>query len=157
MREEFDITMKIKTDKLYGYIAFTAMAVYLIFIFLRTSYLWNAVGKEAYFTILGYVISSSAPVFVSLEALIFAVHAIMELSKLKTSFPKGRAMLDIIFGGVGLFVLCLYIGIKVGPLSGADVYPFAARIRTGGMIAICLYWITNIIVNIKIQLSEKKK
>jgi hypothetical protein len=76
----------------------------------------------------------------------------MELSKVKTDLPKRRAIPDILFGGLGLFTLCVYIGAKSGILE-----PHGGRYVTAGVVLICLYWAVNITLDMYERYGKCKK
>ena len=103
-------TKKTKVS-IYKLTAFVLMVLYLAFLLIRTIDVISDLPEKRLLLAFGYVVSLSAPVFVSLEAMIFAARGIMEFAKLKTNLPKRRAIPDIFFGWVGLFTLCLYIGV----------------------------------------------
>jgi hypothetical protein len=146
--------MKKGYKKIYSLIAFFGMIGYIVFVIARSAYLVAELGS-GFFWVPVYVLSSTAPVFVSLEAVVFASHGISEMSKLRTKFPKWRAVLDILFGAVGVFVLCIRLGVSAGTLAGYEFYPYIYGAMTAGTVAICLYWGVNIIINM--VLREKNK
>ena len=130
------------------------MIGYIVFVFARSAYLLAELG-DGFFWVPVYVLSSTAPIFVSLEAIVFASHGISELSKLRTKFPKWRAALDIFFGAVGVFVLCIRLGVSAGTLAGYEFYPYIYGAMTAGTIVICLYWGANIILNMIMRDKNK--
>lgn len=147
--------MKFKTQQGYRIAAFLLMLFYIAVTLTRTVNSLISIGSFNFILVFAHMLSSSAPIFVSIEAMIFAVHGIREFTKVKTRFPKWRAASDILFGGMGLLALCLYIGISSSVFEVYEEYLSAKKIMTVCTVLICLYWCLNILVNIK-KLSSKK-
>ena len=70
---------------IYKQVAFAWMVLYIIFVLFITLNTMSELPDKNLLLAFSYVVSSSAPVFVSLESMIFAAHGVKEFSKLKTS------------------------------------------------------------------------
>ena len=147
--------MKKKDKQWYIWTAAVMMAFYIVFVLVSTVLKLVELGSFNIILVFNYMISSTSPVCVGLVSLVFAGNGIWECSKLRTKFPKWRAVLDIIFGGVGFFVICVYAGEVFGGLSEHELYSHVRKIIPIGTVLICFYWARGILASLRKKLDKR--